>query len=308
MKKTVIILSVLALFAAVSCNKAESPEQTAEGQPVTLRVGLAPETRMSHEYGPVGSGNGIKTAWDENDYVYVRFTKDGTTYLEQFDIDEESISTDDGKSADFSNPSSLLEGNTFTVIYVTEAYRTVSGTDLTFDLSDQDGTLDNLPEYLVAEVTDGGLNGVSLSSQLTYFHFVFSQQISSATSASITSVVINATDSQGTEKPGFYSANNATTAGNISFTPSADVLSFRSVSGFGTKYYVDFDIYAAVFMGTQATNYRVTLDGDFSLPTPGLPGFGSGGDQSASALYYVWNTSKTYAAGRTYKVTGTLSH
>ena len=308
MKKTVIILSALALFAAVSCQKAETPVEAPKGHSVTLTVGLTPETRISHTL----DGTTIKTAWEDNDFVFVQFGNQ----TEIFSIDQIS-----GKTATFKNTNSnLTDSEPYTVTYASRAHMTydASAADYglsTFDLNSQNGKYANLPEYLVAEYDPENPGDLVLASKLTYFHFVFRQQMTSTSNPSITSIEFDSVDNQGVFKGGFYSAYGATTAGVISFVPDASVLSSETVPASNpfspATYYANIDIYAAAFMGNQAARYQVTLNTQ-SLTVPGsgsgigLPGsHGSTNDQGASGLTYTWTTSKTYVGGKVYKVTGT---
>ena len=168
----------MASLVAVSCNGIEE-EQVTPGRPVTLTVGLAPETKVSHEYGDLDNGKvGIKTAWEADDFIFVQF--DGTTEIFQI---ESGVGE---KTATFHKESSLLPANTpYKVTYASPRYMYKNSTTgeyrlATFNINGKkdspcpatvDGTLENLPEYLVANVS-GDDNDIVLESQLVYFHFI----------------------------------------------------------------------------------------------------------------------------------------
>ena len=283
----------VASMVAMSCNTFE-PENPSKGRTVTISAGLPVETKVAHSL----DGTTVKPSWETGDKVYVRFTSGGTDHLEEFSA--VSISSD-GKSATFSNPDSQLpEGTAYTVVYASPEYTTVSGNDLIFDLDGQAGTLSGLPEYLTAEVTDGSSTAV-LQSQLTIFHFVLTLNNPSSYK-SIEEIQFGACPNSSTAhvRGYFATTNTGTTAPAVdvaedSFTPAATI-----------------DIYAAAFMLKQSSAYNVRLKikpVGTSSGFPGAPGgHGSSEDQTSSSWYYCnWTTSKTYAAGKVYKVTGTLA-
>ena len=177
MKRMLVALSALALVAFVSCKKEETPVGRTEGRPVTITVGLAPETRISHEYGTLDNGKtGVKTAWGENDFVFVEYGETREVFQIETGVGE--------KTATFYKEDSALPENTaYTVIYAsprymkprddgTYSYRSFSVRGQTgTGIERPDGTLENLPEYLVGEVAAGGDRAV-LESQLVYFHII----------------------------------------------------------------------------------------------------------------------------------------
>lgn len=291
MKKTVILLSALALFAVVSCNKAEVPAQRSEKHPVTLTVGLGAETRVSHEYADLGSGKkGIKTQWEAGDQVFVQY--DGNT--EVFDVVDIA---GDGKSAEFHKEDSALpEGASFTVIYATPEYLTNTNDPSTFNINKQTGALDALPEYLVADDVTLG-SPAELASQLTYFHFIFTKAAGSNVSLGSLqpiSLARKTSTPMGTSYSGeFYVTPNATSKTKISLDPpSASIATWEN----GTIAKIDFHV--AVFMpeNNAGTTYHLNFD------APGL-GFGHGGtsDGDAGLTSYTWTSTNQYTSGKVYK-------
>ena len=262
---------------AISCNKNEL-DIVSETHPVTLSIGLAGGTKVSHDY----SDNKVKPAWEDTDYVFIQFEENGTEYLEKFDIDASTIS-EDGKSANFSNPESQLTGDTFKVIYSTPALTQVSGTSLTFDLAGQKGDLEELPEYLEAVVTDGATS-VALESKLTYFHFVLTLNHLDQYDH-IGNLHFGAWDGSSFES-GYFRLTNT----NESSVESVD-LGTPSITLGQT-----IDLFVAVFQIKQADNYNVKITMEKAH------------GHSAHEFHYSWNPKdgKEYVAGKVYKVTGEL--
>lgn len=289
MKKTVILLSALALFAVVSCNKAEVPAQRSEKHPVTLTVGLGAETRVSHEYADLGSGKkGIKTQWEVGDQVFVQY--DGNT--EVFDVVDIA---GDGKSAEFHKEDSALpEGASFKVIYATPGYLTDTSDPSTFNISSkQTGALDNLPEYLVADNVTLG-SPAELASQLTYFHFVFEDTDSSSSRYYLKRV-----------KFGLMTGSTpfgSTYSGEFLASPSASAAkAVISVTGPNTND-VDpvryIEVFAAVFLPSDdmaGTTYHVYLEE--------VTQRGASHDMSTTPIALSWISKTKYQEGKVYTKT-----
>jgi len=178
MKKTMkfVALATLAVYA-ISCGKEIAPveeqtnsnvENTVKGEPVTLSVSLAPETKITHEYtdNPGTGKKAVKPAWEDGDILSVTFSVGGATVTEDFTIDWSSVSSDK-MTATFSNASSQIasKDDTFMVSYKDNCY----------DWSTQDGTLANLPEYLEATSCTSLASPIVLEPKLTYFHFIFDE-------------------------------------------------------------------------------------------------------------------------------------
>ena len=98
-----LILAALALVAAVSCNKVETP--VAEGTPLTIRATLGTDEGTKVGYTP--DGNILKTAWDPNETITV-ITVDGSGKV--VTIDNFNYSGPGGKTVEFSG--SLSSGAT----------------------------------------------------------------------------------------------------------------------------------------------------------------------------------------------------
>jgi len=151
MKKTLILVALATLAAAVSCSKEiakETETPAVEAHAVTLGVEI-PATKIAHAL----SGTAIHPTWEAGDEVEVVFGSTSEIF---------TLSSGEGtQKATFTNGSSTLtEGTEYAVYYPARD----------IDLSTQDGTLANLPEYLVKT----GLNSLdasfTLEPQLTYFH------------------------------------------------------------------------------------------------------------------------------------------
>ena len=272
MKRMILILAAVSLVA-ISCNKDEL-NNVSKTRPVTLSIGLSGGTKVTHDY----SDNKVKPAWEGTDYVYVQFEEDGTAYLEKFDIDASSISGD-GKSANFSNSESHLTGDTYKVIYSTPRFTEVDGTTLTFNLNGQKGNLDELPEYLEAEVTDGATS-VALESKLTYFHFVLALDPYDYPGdyADLKDIQFGALGRYNTFASGYFSLTN---------TGSSSVESVKISPDFYLSQELDF--YAAAFQIEQANKYKVKI--------------WIGSDD----FIYSWTPKTNYVAGKVYKVAAKLT-
>lgn len=98
-----LILAALALVAAVSCNKVETP--ASEGTPLTIRATLG--TDEGTKVGYIPDGNILKTAWDANETITV-ITVDGSGNV--VTIDNFDYSGTGGKTVEFSG--SLSSGAT----------------------------------------------------------------------------------------------------------------------------------------------------------------------------------------------------
>lgn len=151
MKKTLIFVALATLAAAVSCSKEiakETETPAAEAHAVTLGVEI-PSTKIAHDL----NGTAIHPTWEAGDEVEVVFGSTSEIF---------TLSSGEGtQKATFTNGSSTLtEGTEYAVYYPARA----------IDLSTQDGTLANLPEYLVKTGLNSLTASFTLEPQLTYFH------------------------------------------------------------------------------------------------------------------------------------------
>lgn len=286
MKKTMkfVALATLAVFA-LSCGKEIAPveeqtnsnvENTVKGEPVTLSVSLAPETKITHDYttNPDTGKKAVKPSWEASDALTVTFKVSGAKRTETFAIDTKTLSAD-GMTATFYNNDSLIgtrdSETTIDVAYAGNAT----------DWSIQDGTVENLPEVLSKTGISDLSSQIALSSELTYFHFDLSAAASPAEALSLTNAYFyNST------KP--FIVDSSSNTGEITITPASAFTYTTGGAGTGTDFFV-----------------AVKLAGDSNGDTFGIDL--QNGDHYTGIQGYslTWAAAKTYETGKTYKKTST---
>lgn len=285
MKKMLVIITAALLQLLFSCNKIETPAPV-KGKPVTLQAGLNADTKVSHSL----DGTTIKPAWEAEDQIEVVFTKDETEVVETFTLSDGIGSS----NATFSCASSQLEeGMTYSVYYPSR----------TCDWSEQDGSVVNLPEYLVAESVTSLASPITLSPRLTYFHFVLSAPTSGSASynyAIFTKPVGAAKWYKNNETEGYIAVKPQSSYNvNTSMEPLDFYLAilFDGNTSEGTK---------DSFGDESPSEMRITLQG--SKPSGVNLGGVSNPTPTAPNHYYSWKPSKNYQAGKIYKVSGQLKY
>ena len=288
MKKTMkfVALATLAVFA-LSCGKEITPveeqtnsnvENTVKGEPVTLSVSLAPETKITHEYttNPDTGKKAVKPEWEDGDALTVIFEVGGALVQEEFTIDWSSVSADK-MTATFSNASSQIasKDDTFDVYYKGNCY----------DWSIQDGTLANLPEYLEVTGCKSLASRITLEPKLTYLHFIFDE---------------NATTGAGEARTYDYAyvyGNGINIYGTPSTIGSIKITGPFSFNENG-KPTTDIDIYVAaqIFDSTSGKTDGLGIkfmNGDLY---PGIESYG-----------LTWTPASNYTAGKVYKKDAALN-
>ncbi len=289
-----ITLSVLFISCAKELETKESGYQSdyqVVGSKRVMVVGLSDDTKMSHEL----SGVNIQPTWSVGDRLRVYVT--GGTHAGQNDTGAWVIAAaedifEEGKSARFTNESSSMdETSTFNIFYATYPGLT-QGANSNVYLDTQDGTYQNLPEYLTASGCTLASSNVSLIPGLTYFHFVLTytgtEPVNYKNAYLIktdgSTDVLNRKGSSPSEK-GFV---KITPASGFAFDPAGDkTADFYVAAAFdgnptGSQYKLVF---------TNA-DYANSEENDFATV------------QNSS---FTWTATKNYANGHVYKSTANLS-
>ncbi|MBR5735486.1 MAG: hypothetical protein IKX60_01630 [Bacteroidales bacterium] len=322
MKKFFLLLAAT-LLVAVACNKTDvvNIETVSKGHPVSLSLELPSETtKVSHEYVDNASGTGkkIQTGWQEDDFVIVYVGYEEECFAgERFEIDPTSIANG-GKTATFVNDNCelYLSNGDFIAGGIGVYYITPDNysDDDVIDISNQKGTLDDLPDFLkwsgpldlpiltYPEVTPIDLGTVfstpiTLEPRLAYFHFILT-------------LPSNAIKIENIRVGGCPDSENPTTFGggfmissddpifSLSIIDRVDYLNIEPIEIEANQQSIDF--YVAFFAEDQADNYSVAVQ----VTTTTQPG---GQGETESAWYYKnWSPRTEYKPGKVYKVTGTL--
>lgn len=271
MKLAYSILFLAGLAVCSSCsNDDDSVKQPSQGHPVTLSLGVptGDDTRVAHSL----NGTSIHPVWAAGDQVEVVYTKDGAEVSETFTL---SSGTGEQTGAFTCESSQLEEGTAYEVYYPAKSY----------DLSTQDGTLENLPEYLYGSASSLTA-GVKLQSKLTYFHFVFTGNYENSVSSQRVYL----------EK----------SSGNFSMYKQNTTTTFYTLENQTTPFAVNSNTNLDFYIATRLDGN--TSGGAMKLWISPLRYDFFGISYTVPNYYYSWNISKDYEAGKVYKVTGSLSY
>ena len=165
----------------------------------------------------------------------------------------------------------------------------------------QDGTVANLPEYLVAENLTSLNSPVALSSKLTYFHFVLSAPASGSSSYAY------AIFTKPSGKASWYKSNSA--QGYIVIHPTSNFVVSTSME--------PLDFYLAILFNGNTSEGATDMFGNGSpsemsitlqSSKPNGINFGGASNPALSMPnhHYRWNPTKDYQPGTVYKVSGQL--
>lgn len=259
--KKMYYVALATLVAAFSCAKEanlEKEQAPVQGHAVTLGVEI-PATKIAYS----NPGNAIHPVWQDGDKIEVVF---GTT-SEIFTL----ASGAGTQSATFTNGSSKLkEGTEYAVYYPSKDY----------DWSVQDGTLANLPNYLVKTGLNSLTASINLEPQLTYF--VLDLNNGEAKDLSLGNAFFyNATAP--------FVVDSEAHTGEIKITPAAP---FSYTAGVSTNA----TIYVAVKTAGSTTGNTLGIDMQNGDHYAGVEGYS-----------LTWDAGKDYAAANAYTKTSSAS-
>ena len=254
--KKMYYVALATLVAAFSCAK-EAPIQKEEapiqGHAVTLGVTMpGKDTKIDHSL----VTDAIHPVWEAGDQIEVVYGSTSEIF---------TLSTGEGtQSATFTNGSSKLkEGTEYAVYYPSKDY----------DWSVQDGTLANLPNYLVKTGLNSLTASINLEPQLTYFYFDLTEGSAPGEDVTIGKAYLY-------NRVNAFELDSDGNTGIITITPTSDYSYTAGGTSTNAQFYVAFKPHS----DTDGNPIRLDL-GNYG----GVKGF---------ALQ--WDAAQNYVAGKAY--------
>lgn len=282
------LFAAFAAIAAVSFSCAKESEMTTgkestedvkeekeTGHEAVIGLSLVPNTKTSHLEDVVGGKTNVKTIWESGDKILVSFTKEAVEYNEVFDL---STGENTANGVFIKADSNLEEGISYSVTYYSS-----NDYSQTFSWAVQNGSVEDIPEYLTSDSDAVYPAAPSLVSKLVHFHFILNAAEDPGDSGLS---LANAYFSNSTHP---FIVDTDGTEGEIKVTPASAFT--YSNSGVSTNA----DFYVSVQLASDSASDIMTVDLMNGDHFDGIEG------------YSVSWSAKSYSTEKVYKFTSVAS-